>query len=626
MRHFNMNWGMKMMLGRMAGLALCIVTLAVGASAQTNVTNSNNGTSNTVPVYTGTATLGNSPISVSSSNVGIGTTNPTDALQLAGGNIGIEDTGCGTVRVLDFEASDDSLRSYVQAHSSCDPGTDYLQLGSLYGAVQIVTGASSTPTARVTVLANGNVGIGTTTPSSLLSVGSTSQFQVDGSGNITTTGSANLNSAITFLSLSGATMSGASTNACCITGGTLAISGGNGVTASSSGGDLTLAGGYGDSGGFGHGGNVNIKAGYNIAGSEQYFTLGSINFYTGQTQSLAAIISPSGKVGVGTSAPQYLLDVSGPIRSSSGGIVFPDGSTQTTAYTQLVSGSNAINQVNGNVGIGTTSPSDALTVANGSTANAWVSPFNVVDTNSGGGQFNLSLFHGATSNAAAGDFLLSNNIGNIIISPNASGKALTFIGGYWTNAPSMVIKDGGNIGIGTTTPGAKLEVNGGLKLTANSGASITFQDGTTQATAYTGVTCGGDYAESIDATGDRTKYAPGDVLVLDEDNPGKILKSIEPYSTAVAGIYSTRPGTLGRRQLTPKSDAEVPMAMVGVVPTKVTAENGAIKVGDLLVSSSKPGYAMKGTDRGRMLGAVIGKAMGPLDSETGVIEVLVTLQ
>ena len=68
------------------------------------------------------------------------------------------------------------------------------------------------------------------------------------------------------------------------------------------------------------------------------------------------------------------------------------------------------------------------------------------------------------------------------------------------------------------------------------------------------------------------------------------------------------------------------MAMVGVVPTKVSAENGAIKVGDLLVSSTTSGYAMKGTDRGRMLGAVIGKAMGNLNAGMGVIEVLVTLQ
>jgi hypothetical protein len=130
----------------------------------------------------------------------------------------------------------------------------------------------------------------------------------------------------------------------------------------------------------------------------------------------------------------------------------------------------------------------------------------------------------------------------------------------------------------------------------------------------------------MDVSGDRTKYGPGDILVLDADNPGKVLKSAEAYSTAVAGIYSTKPGTVGRRQLTPKSDAEVPMAMIGVVPTRVTAENGAIHVGDLLVSSSKPGYAMKGTDHSRMLGAVIGKAMAPLDSGTGVIEILVTLQ
>jgi hypothetical protein len=35
---------------------------------------------------------------------------------------------------------------------------------------------------------------------------------------------------------------------------------------------------------------------------------------------------------------------------------------------------------------------------------------------------------------------------------------------------------------------------------------------------------------------------------------------------------------------------------------------------------------MKGTDRSQMLGAVVGKALGSLDSGTGVIEVLVTLQ
>jgi hypothetical protein len=68
------------------------------------------------------------------------------------------------------------------------------------------------------------------------------------------------------------------------------------------------------------------------------------------------------------------------------------------------------------------------------------------------------------------------------------------------------------------------------------------------------------------------------------------------------------------------------MAVVGIVPAKVSAENGPIKVGDLLVTSSTPGYAMKGTDRSRLVGAVVGKAMARLDSGKGVIEVLVTLQ
>jgi len=40
----------------------------------------------------------------------------------------------------------------------------------------------------------------------------------------------------------------------------------------------------------------------------------------------------TGNVGIGTASPTYLLDVAGQIRTSSGGIVFPDGTTQTTAF------------------------------------------------------------------------------------------------------------------------------------------------------------------------------------------------------------------------------------------------------------------------------------------------------
>jgi hypothetical protein len=80
-----------------------------------------------------------------------------------------------------------------------------------------------------------------------------------------------------------------------------------------------------------------------------------------------------------------------------------------------------------------------------------------------------------------------------------------------------------------------------------------------------------------------------------------------------------------------KSDAEsaideVPLAVVGIVPCKVTTENGPVKAGDLLVTSSLPGHAMKGTDKSKMLGAVVGEALQSIETGTGIIQVLVTLQ
>jgi hypothetical protein len=45
----------------------------------------------------------------------------------------------------------------------------------------------------------------------------------------------------------------------------------------------------------------------------------------------------------------------------------------------------------------------------------------------------------------------------------------------------------------------------------------------------------------------------------------------------------------------------------------------------LLPASSAPGYARKGTNRQRMLGAVVGKALEPLGKGSGAIQALVTL-
>jgi hypothetical protein len=142
------------------------------------------------------------------------------------------------------------------------------------------------------------------------------------------------------------------------------------------------------------------------------------------------------------------------------------------------------------------------------------------------------------------------------------------------------------------------------------------------------VTGGADFAESFAVRGDKTHYEAGDLLAIDRNGTRRMALAQEPYSHLVAGIYSTKPGLLGttHTMFDPELEQEVPLAVVGVVPCKVSAENGSIQPGDLLVTSSTPGFAMKGTNKKRMLGAVVGKALEPLPSGKGTILVLVTLQ
>jgi hypothetical protein len=139
---------------------------------------------------------------------------------------------------------------------------------------------------------------------------------------------------------------------------------------------------------------------------------------------------------------------------------------------------------------------------------------------------------------------------------------------------------------------------------------------------------GADFAESVTASGYKTDYEPGDVLVINTDSNRQFSRSTSAYSTLVAGIYSTKPGILGALYGSEnrKLAAEIPMAMVGIVPCKVSTENGPISRGDLLVTSSTSGYAMRGTDQARLSGAVLGKALQPLVAGKGKIEVLVTLR
>jgi hypothetical protein len=139
---------------------------------------------------------------------------------------------------------------------------------------------------------------------------------------------------------------------------------------------------------------------------------------------------------------------------------------------------------------------------------------------------------------------------------------------------------------------------------------------------------GADVAESFAVTGSVNAYEAGDVLVIATDADRTVEKSSTPYSTLVAGVYATKPGVLlTEKDIHEDLSGEVPMGVIGVIPTKVCLEGGAIKRGDLLVTSSIPGVAMKADPDKVKVGQVIGKALQDYNNNaTGKIKVLVSIK
>src|SRR5207247_6472 len=171
----------------------------------------------------------------------------------------------------------------------------------------------------------------------------------------------------------------------------------------------------------------------------------------------------------------------------------------------------------------------------------------------------------------------------------------------------------GNVGIGTTTPGYKLDVNG----TAHVSGNMTV-DGNLAAKYQ-------DVAEWVPSS---EQLPTGTVVVLDSNKSNQVIASTVSYDTRVAGVISEQPGiALGE-----KSENKVLVATTGRVRVKVDATKSPIQIGDLLVTSDTPGVAMKseavnvGGVHLHRPGTLIGKALEPLAKGSGEILVLLSLQ
>jgi hypothetical protein len=170
---------------------------------------------------------------------------------------------------------------------------------------------------------------------------------------------------------------------------------------------------------------------------------------------------------------------------------------------------------------------------------------------------------------------------------------------------------------------------------------------------YADVRTGGsvDLAEYIYDSNKDTK--PADVVVADPNKKESVIKSTKPYQTGVLGVISTKPHmTMGMELITDTVSGQplagvsaARLALSGRVPVNVCGENGDIKPGDYLTSSSKPGFAMKWTlldvnvakdfdelkkilsENEKRRGAIIGKAVESFSgSGTGKIKMLISLQ
>jgi len=316
---------------------------------------------------------------------------------------------------------------------------------------------------------------------------------------------------------------------------------------------------------------------------------------------------------------------------------------------------------NGNVGVGTTSPVAMLHVVRPAGNSVAVSSRGVNQD-----VLNQECDGTHSCNYWGTDFT---NGGNL------------FFGFDTANKNQFVINSSGNVGIGTTSPGQKLEINGGIKLTNGNDTFLTsnnvlglhsngymyFQGGSNGAaiasdsvrneqillrSAAAGskidFVTGGTVKMTLDANGNLTvngniaaKYQDvaewvessqelqaGTVVVLDSTKSNQVVASSQSYDTRVAGVISLRPGlALGEA-----GEDKVLVATTGRVRVKVDATNSPIQIGDLLVTGDREGVAMKsipvdiGGVRLHRPGTLIGKALEPLAKGEGEILVLLSLQ
>ena len=496
------------------------------------------------------------------------------------------------------------------------------------GMLTFATSSSGTLTERIRISANGNVGIGTTTPGSRLEVVGTSTWVARFKKTDNNNGGIMVDTATGFnpnysLSVNGVNKWHILNNSSSsdvlqfweATGAfprfTLTQAGSVGIGIGTPGFRLDVQGGQiNSSGGLCIGGDCKT-AWSQVGGTSQWTTSGTtINYGTGN-------------VGIGTATPTQKLEVSGNAIINT---VY--GSSATAGVLSLQSTSHA---TKGTIQIGVDQTTTTSIAQSGTPGNKLLVATDRLIVNNGGVRINgapdngdLSITKLNISNTDAVQFrstspqirsdgtllFTANNLNtdNVKFTVQNSSVSNAFVVDSTTATPAKLF-DVRNLGTSkfTIAGNGNVQVVGDVAVTGN--ISAKYQD----------------MAEWVESS---QELDPGTVVVLDRTKSNQVIASSEAYDTRVAGVISKQPGII----LGEQAENKFLVATTGRVRIKVDATSGPIQIGDLLVTSDKAGFAMKsmtidvGGARIHRPGTLIGKALEPLANGTGEILVLLSMQ
>lgn len=222
-----------------------------------------------------------------------------------------------------------------------------------------------------------------------------------------------------------------------------------------------------------------------------------IGFRPGSSGSPLVFFNSSGNVGIGVTAPETKLEVTGTMSGKSlqvtgtgaSPLIYTDQTTGNVGIGTATPGTAGLAVMNGNVGIGTTAPANQLEVRSDSSTPEITIPLRLTNYGSEGANYGV----GIAFSPYPGDSRY--NITGLISVVNDGGAYNPTSMRFSTLAPNsypaerMRIGGGtlateGNVGIGTTAPETKLEVVGtmsgkSLQVTGTGAAPLIYTDTTT---------------------------------------------------------------------------------------------------------------------------------------------------